>query len=156
METFREHGRPRQDQRVTVPGAAVRLLAAEFDRTSLGGLRNEVASCAGAHGLRGQALFNFVLAINEITTNAVRHGGGGGRLRLWHDGGDLWCEVSDDGPGLPARYLNASAPRRTDRLGGHGLWLSRHICAALQIDSGRRDGTRVLMRYPLSGDRPAS
>ena len=34
---------------------------------------------------------------HELAANAVVHGAGHGRLRLWADGGFLYCQVSDDG-----------------------------------------------------------
>ena len=37
---------------------------------------------------------------SELATNAVRHGGGSGRLRLWTDDQVLVCEVSDTGAGI--------------------------------------------------------
>jgi signal transduction histidine kinase len=42
----------------------------------------------------------FVLAVHEVTGNAVQHGGGRGRARLWYADGALRCRVTDDGPGL--------------------------------------------------------
>ena len=40
---------------------------------------------------------DLLLAVNELATNSVRHGGGEGVLRAWHDGDSLVCEVSDRG-----------------------------------------------------------
>jgi anti-sigma regulatory factor (Ser/Thr protein kinase) len=139
----------REDQPRTVPGGAVQLLERKFDRTSLASLRGELTGCGAANGLADLALTNFVLAINEITTNAVRHAGGFGQLRLWRDADSLWCEVLDDGPGIPRRYLAASGRPEPGQIGGHGLWLARHICDSVDINFRSPSGTRVLMRYLL-------
>ncbi|WP_430285336.1 ATP-binding protein, partial [Salmonella enterica] len=40
--------------------------------------------------------------VHEVITNAVRHGGGAGRIRLWRDGPQLHCQVIDSGAGIPA------------------------------------------------------
>lgn len=121
----------------------------KFDQSSLGALRSELSRYAAAHGLTDLALANFVLAVNEIATNAVRYAGGHGQLRAWRQGGELWCRVVDDGHGIPRRYLEQSARPDPLHVSGHGLWLARHICAGVDIETGRATGTRVLLRYPL-------
>jgi serine/threonine-protein kinase RsbW len=102
-------------------------------------------------GLADRAQFNFILVVNELTTNAIRHGGGKGCVRLWHYGDALWCEIVDTGRGISAQRLGRMRePRPSDH--GHGLWLVQHICAEVHIDTGRH-GTRVLLRYPPAGSR---
>jgi anti-sigma regulatory factor (Ser/Thr protein kinase) len=115
----------------------------------LGALRSELSRYGAARGLSDLALANFVLAVNEIITNAVRYAGGQGRLRLWRQGAELRCQVEDDGRGIPRRYLEQSYRPDATHVGGHGLWLARHICAAVEIETGRATGTRVLLRYPM-------
>lgn len=129
------------------------LLICAFDRTSLATLRADLNACGAAHGLGDVALAHFVLAVNEIATNAVRHAGGKGRLCLWHDGGALWCEVEDDGPGIAPRHLLRAGDRRADRIGGHGLWLAQHICDYHDIDTAS-SGTRITLRYTLPPAAP--
>jgi serine/threonine-protein kinase RsbW len=140
-------------QPARVPVDASALYECEFSRDHIGGVRTALARLAGAHGLTDRAQFNFILVINELTTNVIRHGGGRGCLRLWRHYDELWCEVVDTGPGIPALPLqrmreSGPGPR------GHGLWLAHHICADVQIDTGRH-GTRVLLRYPLSASGPS-
>src|ERR1700760_3187647 len=79
------------------------LLAAVFDADRITALRHEVTRCAIAAGLHAQRLEDFVLAVNEIVTNAVRHAGGHGRLRMWLVGPLLNCEVVDEGHGIAAQ-----------------------------------------------------
>jgi len=139
----------RVDQPRTKPAGAVTLLEYKFDQGSLAALRGELGRCATDAGLTDLALSNFVLAVNEIATNAVRYAGGHGQLCLWSDGSRLWCRISDDGPGIPRRYLNQVARPTPGQIGGHGLWLARHICTSIEIDTDRRTGTRVLLGYAL-------
>ncbi|MBB6343934.1 ATP-binding protein [Nonomuraea muscovyensis] len=112
-----------------------RALVADFARGRITVLRRAVTTYAAGMGLTGRRLEDFVLAVNEITTNAVLHGGGRGRLRLWARDGRLWCEVTDEGPGLPPGWMgSARTPSRYDP-GGRGLWLTRMLCDHVTIVS---------------------
>jgi serine/threonine-protein kinase RsbW len=117
------------------------LIALEFGRPDLGRLRRRVAACAAHAGLRGMRLQAFVMAVNEIITNAVVHGGGLGRLRLWVAGGELVCEVADTGPGIPDGRLGA-VPPPAGATSGRGLWLTRSLADAFSLETGRY-GTTV-------------
>jgi anti-sigma regulatory factor (Ser/Thr protein kinase) len=103
-------------------------------------LRHAVASAAARAGLRGERLDDFVVAVNELLTNAVRHGGGAGHVTMWRSGASVVCEVSDRGAGLqrPDR-LARPAP---DTPGGWGLWLAGELTDELEIKSGEA-GTAV-------------
>jgi len=98
-------------------------------------------------GLSGSLAEAFKLAIHEAAVNAQEYAGGG-RLWLWRHHGDLWCEISDDGPGLPPGFaIRTQAPSSEDH--DHaGLWLIRRICPDAQIISSPR-GMRLLLRQPL-------
>ncbi|MGA5302447.1 ATP-binding protein [Nucisporomicrobium flavum] len=125
------------------------LFAFPFDRRSLGIVRRELVRHARAGGLDEVAVFNFVLAVNEITTNAVRHGGGRGRIQLWREGSALWCQVKDEGPGITSERLDETLRRKAGHIGGHGIWLARQICGGLHIDTTHGAGTRVLISCEL-------
>jgi serine/threonine-protein kinase RsbW len=144
----------REGEPPTAPNGAVALLECKFDRAAIAALRGEVSRCGTTNGLTDIALSNFVLAVNEITTNAVRYAGGHGQLRLWRHGNDLWCQVVDDGPGIPAHVLNESHRPKPGHIRGRGLWLARHICASVEIETDRSSGTRVLLRYALPATGP--
>ncbi|MBE1491422.1 ATP-binding protein [Plantactinospora soyae] len=121
-------------------------LAVRFTATEITGLRHEVARLAAAHGLRDDRLDDFVFAVYEILTNAVRHGGGSGSLQLDHVGAELVCQVDDDGPGFAAGQLSAQSPLRT---GGRGLQLVRELTDSLTIIP-RTPGTSVEVRVSLA------
>lgn len=117
------------------------LLQVEFDRDAITDVRHDVAGHASAAGLEGLRLDGFVLAVNEIMTNAVRHGGGHGVVRLWRTVGGLRCEVRDQGTGEPGRF-NGHALPPTEATGGRGLWLARTLCDSFDVETGLA-GTRV-------------
>jgi serine/threonine-protein kinase RsbW len=130
------------------------LLEEVFDHSTITALRHAVTSCAADAGLHGERLDDFVVAVNELLTNAVRHGGGGGRLVLRFTGGRVVCEVSDTGPGLP-RPLDGDRPVRpsADQPGGWGLWLAEELTDTFELTTGThgttvRVGTRASLREP--------
>jgi serine/threonine-protein kinase RsbW len=110
------------------------LLSQSFDGGQLAMLRHTVSKYATEVGLRGARCQDFVLAVDEVVTNAVRHGGGRGRLEVWVADGRLWFRVSDAGPGLAAP-LPARAPEPT-LPGGRGLWITNHVTDDLTIATG--------------------
>lgn len=129
--------------------AASTLLMAYVDATTAPAVRAAVRDRAARVGLDDIALTKFVLAVHEAVANAVNHGGGHGRLWLWLHADTLWCEITDDGPGIPADEPAPVYRRDTDRIGGRGLWLIKQTCTSLDIDSTSH-GTRVLLSYSMS------
>jgi two-component sensor histidine kinase len=60
---------------------------------------------------------DVVLAVHELAANAIRHGAGAGRLRVWKLVRELCCQV-DDGeapPEDPAWHLAGSAANLDSR-----------------------------------------
>ena len=127
---------PPRAPRTVDPIDATTLLAESFDHDQVTGLRHRVAGHARALGLTGQRLDDFVLAVNELTTNAVRHGGGRGWLRLWSAGRTVLCEVSDHGAGLTPERANDRRHPASDIVGGWGLWLARQLSDGMTVRSG--------------------
>ncbi|WP_433387469.1 ATP-binding protein [Micromonospora sp. KLBMP9576] len=129
-------------QRTVVPIEPSLLIAEAFDQAQVTELRHSVTSCAHAAGLSGQRLDDFVLAVNELITNAVRHGGGRGWLRLWRQSGEVFCEVSDHGRGISSQRLDDRSRPAADTAGGWGLWLARELSDSMAVESGA-NGTTV-------------
>lgn len=129
---------------------ATPLIAESFDRDQVTALRHTITACAGSAGLTGTRLDDFVLAINELITNAVRHGGGRGWLRLWRAGGSLHCLVSDRGLGFDSDRLDDRRRPVPEVAGGWGLWLARTLSDEMLVRSGP-DGTTVRISASLDG-----
>jgi len=111
-------------------------LAQDFTAQDLTSLRHAVHDSARACGLAGDALGGFVIAVHELATNAVRHGGGRGRIELRADGDTLLCDIRDHGPGFPDGVPVPADPPSPLTSGGRGLWLARHLADTLLITDG--------------------
>jgi anti-sigma regulatory factor (Ser/Thr protein kinase) len=119
----------------------------DFDGDSLGNVRTIVTHLAGRHGLSTEAREGLVLALNEVATNSVRHGGGRGELRTWTTHDSLVCEVRDGGV-IPDPLVGRFRPAPTAHR-GFGLWLANHLCDLVQIRSGPAGSVvRLHMRLP--------
>jgi anti-sigma regulatory factor (Ser/Thr protein kinase) len=111
------------------PPDSARELA--FDGESLVAIRQLVAARAAGAGLGRERGRDLVLAVNEVATNSVRHGGGSGTIRIWADARSLVCELED-----PGRIIDPLAGRREPRPGqkhGRGLWIANQVCDLVQV-----------------------
>lgn len=108
-------------------------LAQDFTAEELPSLRHAVHDSARACGLAGDALDDFVVAVHELATNAIRHGGGRGRIDLRRDGDTLLCDVIDHGPGFPGAVPTPAGLPSPQAPGGRGLWLAQHLTDTLLI-----------------------
>jgi serine/threonine-protein kinase RsbW len=135
------------------PDPAV-LLAVTFSLAQIDDVRRRVRELSAACGLAGDELTDWVMAINELTTNAVRHGSAAAQLTLRYDR-TLTCRVSDDGSGFdPSRFLGRTVRPQLTEIGGMGLWLVERTTHLLSLTSGP-DGTTVFVAALFSaGDRP--
>ncbi len=128
------------------PGPAVLDLG--FGSSGLSGLRSTVAQWAGTLVGNAVAIDDLLLVVNELCGNAIRHGGGQGRVRLWTDGFLMMCRVTDSGPGIAQAEAQGLIRPAPETAGGRGLWIARRL-ADLRIDTGP-SGTTVTAALPLS------
>jgi anti-sigma regulatory factor (Ser/Thr protein kinase) len=137
VESFRESGSYRGLEAISAPFAApledppASAARLTFDADSLGAVRDLVTHRAQGAGFERQTTDALVLAVNEIATNSIRHGGGFGVIRTWDDGGFLLFQVEDGG-----RIDAPLAGRRQpvlDEPGGRGLWLANQLCDLVQV-----------------------
>jgi len=107
-----------------------------FTGDGLYALRSAVLAHAAALGAADGELDRIVLVTSELATNAVRHGAGTGRLRLWRTGDQIVCEVSDRGAGIsdPDVGVHLVEPAA---IGGRGLWICRQLSDTMTIAAGR-------------------
>jgi anti-sigma regulatory factor (Ser/Thr protein kinase) len=134
---------------VPAPSAEPHLLDRTFGRDEITVVRHEVQSRLIAAGLHGDRLHGFVLAVNEVITNVVLHAGGHGRIVVWLAGGSAWCTVTDSGPGIPQRFLDAPEVPEAFEVGGRGIWLAHQLCDEVTMATGPI-GTTIALRITLS------
>jgi anti-sigma regulatory factor (Ser/Thr protein kinase) len=102
-----------------------------FGPGSPGRLRALVARYGAMAGLGEARTADLVLAVDEIATNSLRHGGGRRTLRTWREDGAVVCEVRDAG-----RIEDPMAGRERpapDGDGGRGLWMVNQLCDLVQL-----------------------
>ncbi len=127
------------------PASAPQKLA--FGRDQLSRARSFVAELARVAGLSADRTSDLVLAVSEVATNSVCHGGGGGTLRVWTDDQSLYCEIRDDGA-FAAGPLAGRVRPAPAQMNGRGLWLVNHLCDLVQIRTGPH-GNVVRMHMAL-------
>jgi anti-sigma regulatory factor (Ser/Thr protein kinase) len=119
------------DHELTEPTVAVRDLP--FGVGQLDAVRRAVAREAREHGLSRRRIADLILAVNEVATNSVRHGGGHGTLRTWRESDRVVFEVRDGG--LIDKPLAGRQRPVAGQEGGFGMWLVYQLCDLVQVRS---------------------
>jgi anti-sigma regulatory factor (Ser/Thr protein kinase) len=96
-------------------------------------------------GASRSATADLVIAVNEVATNAFRHGGGQGTLTIWDDNGSLLCDIADEGR-LDAPLAGRDQPS-SFQTSGWGLWLANQLCDLVQL---RTFPTGTVVRLHMS------
>jgi anti-sigma regulatory factor (Ser/Thr protein kinase) len=115
---------------------------------SLAAVREAADREGRRNGLTASAIDDLVLAANELATNVVRHGGGAGRMWLWRANGRVFCQVIDDGPGMPDADHCGEEPPGPSAVAGRGLWMIRRFTDAMDIETGPT-GTTVTVAVAI-------
>ncbi|GIM90031.1 ATP-binding protein [Paractinoplanes toevensis] len=126
-------------------------LAQDFDRQGLYALRAAVAAHAAQLGLPDGRLNAITLIATGLATNAIRHGGGTGRLQMWRSDGAVHLQVTDDGPGMAQPDDAGLRPVPLSTPGGRGLWIVRQISDHVDITADH--GTTVTVALKTSPER---
>lgn len=138
----------------------------KFDTGTLRALRAEVQAQARRAGFADSRSAEIVLAVHELAANAVRHGGGAGRLRIWNLAGAWHCQVDDgllaggDPPGSGAgqQASEAAGAKGTSDLvmmsswrprPGRGLWVVRQVADQMRVLSGPH-GSSATVTFELA------
>jgi anti-sigma regulatory factor (Ser/Thr protein kinase) len=145
METRRNPRPVRFD--APLPGVPRGVEVVAFAGETLGTVREHVSALGDRAGLAADRLDDLVLAVHEIATNSVRHGGGRGELRAWLERGRVVCDVRDAG-WIPDLDSVAHRPTPTAAVCGRGLWMAKQLCDRMQIRS-TRDGTVVRLQQKV-------
>lgn len=107
------------------------------DVPSFTGLRHALAGELAGTGGDPDLLEDFRLAVDEMVSNAVRHGRPPVGLRLWTAADRIVCTISDGGPGWDDAFAGYGPAHGEDlSRGGMGLWLARQLCDHVDISGG--------------------
>jgi anti-sigma regulatory factor (Ser/Thr protein kinase) len=116
-----------------LPAPSVTPSELAFDERELGSVRWLVSQGATDAALTSERANDLVLAVNELATNSLLHGGGAGTLRMWTEADTLLCEVRDHGH--ITEPLTGRIPPAHGQQSGRGLWVVNHLCDLVQIRS---------------------
>lgn len=131
----------------TLPPPPVSAKELAFTGNTMGWLRRLLGDWAAGLELGYERTQHLVLAVTELASNSVHHGGGGGTLRMWREEQSLLVEVHDRGHiEEPLVGRTRPAPEQT---AGRGLWLVNHLCDLVQIRSDHA-GSIVRVHMDLS------
>lgn len=95
-------------------------------------------------GLSEARIEVLTLAVSELTTNTLQHTSGGGHIRVWAEGGSLFCDVVDKGADRPFGRTMPSA----EAVRGRGLAIVERVCDAVHTATVP-GGTLVRIRLDL-------
>lgn len=123
-----------------LPEPPADALVVEFRAGDLSDLRATLRAAARRMGLPPERSSDLLVAVNELATNSLRHGGGSGSVRTWRSGRTVLAEVRDAGH-LRDPLAGRRQPDTTLR-GGRGLWLANQLCDLVQIRT-RGEGLTV-------------
>ena len=112
-------------------------------------LRQTIAAHADRLGANNDQLERLIIVTGELANNAIRHGGGQGRLLLWRQDDAFFCEVGDQGPGIKDPTAGKSPPNPIfGDSGGRGLWICRNLTSDLTISTGP-DGRGTIVQVAI-------
>ncbi len=124
----------------------------------------DVPDVLASDGKLAQVFLNLLInAAHAIPEGNVEHHRIG--LRTWSEGAHVFAEVSDTGHGIPPELLERVfepffTTKKVGTGSGLGLAISKNIVTGfggdLRVESKVGEGTRVIVRLPVSQARPAS
>ena len=107
-------------------------------------IRRLFAGVAAPTNLAVDRIEELTLAFSEVVTNAVVHGGGAARVRVWATPVELICVVDDDGDGCDDVLLGFTRPPVGSE-GGFGTWLARRFFDRVEFVRSAATGFTVVM-----------
>jgi anti-sigma regulatory factor (Ser/Thr protein kinase) len=101
-----------------------------FELDDLARLRDWVADEVTAAGADSERAEELVIAVNELTTNTVKHADTHGILRFWQTPDELIFQIEDTG-----HIADPLAGRRRQPpgSGGLGLWMVNQLCDLVEV-----------------------
>jgi anti-sigma regulatory factor (Ser/Thr protein kinase) len=119
-----------------------------FTLNDLGKLRRAVAAAAAGAALDQTRCDDLVLAVDELATNSICHGGGYGSLEIWQEPDRLICEVTDSG--LLEEPIHGRPMPDPDAVSGRGLWLVEQLTDRVEVHSAPGAGSVVRVSMQLA------
>jgi anti-sigma regulatory factor (Ser/Thr protein kinase) len=132
-----------------LPDPPVSAITRPIAFTELSAVRRLVADQASAAGLDPDRAADLTVAVNELATNSIEHGGGTGTLTVWRTDEHLVCEVSDRGH--IADPMAGREPRDPESARRRGL-LTVHLLGDL-VRIYTRPGLTTVRVYMRIGGR---
>jgi len=131
----RYEGVPRTDALLSAPLSAPPAGArtVDFSATSIARVRRTARIVADELGMAPTRRGDLAVALHELGTNSVLHGGGSGTLLLWVEDDAVIGEVRDRGR-ITSALLGRKKP---DPAGSHGrgMWMVHQLCDLVQVRS---------------------
>jgi anti-sigma regulatory factor (Ser/Thr protein kinase) len=118
-----------------------------FAAGDLAQVRTMTVAWARVAGVGDDRAADLELAVSELATNSIRHGGGSGVVRAWREPERFVLEVRDSGR-IADPLAGRGLPGHADTGCGRGLWLVNRLCDLVQLRS-LRDGTAVRLHVAL-------
>ncbi|MEU7477863.1 anti-sigma factor RsbA family regulatory protein [Lentzea sp. NPDC042327] len=97
-------------------------------------------------GLAPDRVHDFALAVTELATNSVRHGGGESTVRVWTESESIVCQVNDNGH--ITDVLAGRTPVHANDPGGRGLLLVNRLADLVRTQT-TSSGTAIQVRFDL-------
>jgi anti-sigma regulatory factor (Ser/Thr protein kinase) len=102
------------------------------------------------HGLAQDRVDDFALAVTELATNSVRHGGGESTVRVWAESENIVCQVNDNGH--ITDVLAGRTPVHANEPGGRGLLLVNRLADLVRTQT-TSSGTAIQVRFDLGNKK---
>jgi anti-sigma regulatory factor (Ser/Thr protein kinase) len=114
-------------------------------------LRDQLEPTLQKQARATEAAADFMIATNEVVTNALRHGRAPVHVRVWLTSERFLCTVTDQGKGFDDPFAGYTWPGRRGHAptGGMGLWLARRLCDRVDAVPGSQGFTvRLTTEHP--------
>lgn len=122
-------------------------LVADLAFAELPGIRDMIHIEAERAGFSRERVYDVLIAVNEVASNSIIHGGGSGVLNLWQDASSSLIVEIRDGGLIRDPFVGRYAPGPD--LEARGLWLVNQLSDLVQI---RSDGAGTVVRTSFLPD----
>jgi len=110
-------------------------------------LRRTVTDLAGTALLSAARVRQLTIAVNELASNSIEHGGGQATVSIWTEPGLFVCQLDD--AGIFANPLAGWTPPPPGSSRGRGLLIVHELADLVRINQ-RPDGTSIRIHINLS------